>query len=178
MSLRRIQRKIHQIARQRADPLRPHRISFVCHGAGAHLVLLERLLHLLQIGQKTDVPGKLVGRLADSRQRGKNKIINLARIGLPAQSHRLVKSHLRRDQAIQLTDLLMIPLEQFHETCLRSGCPLHAAHRNAFDLLGDPFHVEREILQIESKAFSHGRQLRRLIVCEAEGGHILVFFRV
>ena len=72
----------------------------------------------------------------------------------------------------------MVAVEQFHEAGLSSGGSLDTAHGDAFDLFFDAFDVEREILKIERKALADGRQLCGLVMREAEGRHIFVFFRI
>ena len=106
---------------QAADPLRPHRVPLVGHGAGADLLRLERLEQLALVLQQPEVAGHL------GRPTGRCRSARPAPCCRPsgdrsARSPRtaLRKPSLRGDPPLQLADLVVVALRTARGR--RPGC--------------------------------------------------------
>jgi len=76
------------------------------------------------------------------------------------------------DALIQGLDLFVVAVEQLHETGLRSGRSLDSAHRETLDFGLYPLQIDKEVLAPQCCALPHGGELSRLVVGEAQGGHV------
>ena len=93
---------------ERANTLRPHRVALVRHGRGTDLVLLERFLDLLEVGEETDVGRDLVGSGTERGERAEDVDIDLARVGLAGDGVGVLKARELGDEAVELFDLSSI----------------------------------------------------------------------
>ena len=101
----------HQVAAQSADALTAHGVALVGHGRGTDLILLERLLHFLEVCQQADVGRHLHGRLAQTRHGGQDVVVHLAAVRLAADRHDLGKAHLGADVGLDGLDLGGVAVE-------------------------------------------------------------------
>ena len=56
----------HYVICKRSHSLGTHRISLICHGGRAYLMLLKRFLHFLHVLKKSYIVGKFMGGLSDA----------------------------------------------------------------------------------------------------------------
>ena len=136
----------HQVTAQGADALAAHGIALVGHGGRTDLVLFKGFLHLLEVGQQTDVGGHLHGTLAKPRHGRQHIVVHLAAVGLAADRHHLGEAHLRADIGFHGLDLGGIAVEQLHEAGLGAGGALDAAQRQLTDLMVDLFQVHVQLV--------------------------------
>ena len=170
-----ILRDVDDVARQRADTLRAHRVFLVRHRGGADLFGLERLVELLHVGEKPDVGGRLVAALRDVGQHVQDIGVDLARIRLARDGHTGGKAHLLRDHALERVDLLRVAAEQLEEARAGAGRALAAEKTQAPQLILEPVEIHDEILQPQAGAFAHGRRLGGLEMGVRQRGNIAVF---
>ena len=78
VSLRGVERQVHEVAGERTDSFGAHGVALVRHCAGADLVFLERLFDFLEVCEQTDVSGEFVCGLRDSGERGEHEVVDLA----------------------------------------------------------------------------------------------------
>ena len=175
--LRQVVGESHHVARERADSFAAHGVAFVGHGGGADLVLAERFLHLLQVGEETDVARHLVERRGDAGERGEDVVVGLARVGLSAHGDGLLEAHQLAHAAVQRHHLLLVAVEQLHERGLRPRGALHAAEGEVLDLVLQVLQVDHQVLVPQGRSLAHRHQLRRLVVREAQGRKGLVLLR-
>ena len=166
--------QVHDVAGKGCHPFTAHGIALVGHGAGAHLTFAERFLDLLHAGQQPHVGGHLRSGLGDAGKHAQDEIVDLAGVGLPRKEDHLVEAHGFGDAPFQLPALGVVAVEEFEETCLRSGGPFDAAEGELFYLALHPFQVEDEVLQVKGEALAHGGELGGLEVGEAQGGERFV----
>ena len=173
----RIQNIHHDVAGQRADTLRAHRIALVGHRRGADLCLLKRLLHLLEVLKKTNVRCHLHCRSRDTAERVQHKGIHLARVGLPGYRIAGSKAHLLCNHGIQTIHLLEIAVKQLQEGSLRSRGALAAKKLELGDCVIYFLQIKNKLIQPEACSLSDRRRLRRLEMCKAKRRLLLVLIR-
>ena len=172
---RAVQRQADQVARQRADAFAAHRVALVRHRAGADLLLAERLLDLLHVREQPDVVRHLGRTLGDAGKDRQHAVVDLARVRLAAQAHRMLESHLRGDHAVELAHLVAVAAEEVQVARLRPGGALRAAERQFVDGAVERGQVEHEVLDVEGEALAERGELGGLEVREAEHRHGFVF---
>mmetsp|Transcript_9839 Transcript_9839/g.17881 ORF Transcript_9839/g.17881 Transcript_9839/m.17881 type:complete len:374 (+) Transcript_9839:1062-2183(+) len=174
MRIRRARGQAHDVPAQRTAPLRPHGIALVRHGRTPDLVLGERLLHLLQVGEQSDVAAHLVRTLGDAAQEAQDVVVDLARVRLAAHGDGRFESHLVAHHLVESLHLVVIAVEEFEEGGLRPRRALDAAHWEVVELVRDAFVIQQQVLHPERASLAHRGELRRLVVREAQCGHVLV----
>ena len=112
-----------------------------------------------------------LGNARHNRQRGG---VDLARIGLARNGHGGAKPHFCRNQQIEALYLCLIAVEQAHVACLRARCSLDAKKRQGRVKLFERREVERELVQPQARALSHGGELRGLKMGVAQGREVFV----
>jgi hypothetical protein len=165
-----VQREDDDVPGQRVDALAAHGIALVRHGRRADLVLLERLLHLLEVPQQPHVVGELGGALRDPRQRRQARRVRLARVRLPRDAVHLVEPHLLGHQPVEALHALAVALEQVHERRLRPRGAAHPAEAQRVQAELHLLQVQQQVLDPERGSLADGGGLRRLEVREAQRG--------
>ena len=166
----------HQVAGQGADALAPHGVALVGHGGRTDLILLKGLLHLLEVGQQTQVGGKLHAALGNTGQRVEDECIHLAAVGLARDRDDglAVKTHLLGDGGIHGADLVGVALEQLHKGSLGAGGALDAAQLQGSQPVVDLVEVHHQLVGPQGGALAHGGGLGGLAVGVGHAGHVLV----
>ncbi len=159
---------------QGTDPLTAHRVALVGHRRGADLLLLERLLDFLAMGQQPEIGGRLVSTLRNARQDRRYLGIDLPRVGLAGDGVALVEADLAADQLFQSPDFGMVALEQVQETRLGAGCPLGPSGLQARQAVLELPEVQHQVVRPQTRPLADRRQLRRLQVGEAEAGQVAI----
>lgn len=98
--------KHHEVAGERADTLAAHRVTLVSHGGTANLILFERFLDFLQVGQETNIGSHLVAGSTEASQGVKNVNVDLTRVSLTADRVRFCETREFCHELIQLLDLI------------------------------------------------------------------------
>ena len=138
------------------------------------MILLERLLDLLAMGQQPQIGRHLVALWADAGEIAEDVGVDLPRIRLPADGVRGVEADLAADQFFQLAHLGVVAVEEFQEARLRAGGAFVAQGLEAGDAMLDFGQVHREIVRPETRPLADGRRLGRLKMGEPEAGQIAV----
>ncbi len=112
---RRVERERDDVARERADALRAHRVALVGHGGRADLAGLERLFELAVVLQQAQVGADLVRRLREARERVHDRVVLLARIGLARDELPPRETGAPREGGVELLDLRGVAVEEQQE---------------------------------------------------------------
>ena len=160
----------HQVARQAANPLAPHRVPLVRHRARPDLGRLEGLLYLLSAGEEADVRADLVRRGPEAAQPRDNIRVNLPGVSLPRHDEAAGEARLGRDQAVEGLDLVVVSVKQLEEGGLGAGGALHAAEPEPLARRPQVVLVHQQLLQPQTRPLAHRGQLGGLQVGEAQRG--------
>lgn len=95
----------HEVPREGADPLTPHGVSLVRHRTAPNLVLLERLLDLLQVGEQPDVGCDLVCRRGERGEGGEDVDVDLARVRLASDGVGILEARELGNERVERLDL-------------------------------------------------------------------------
>jgi hypothetical protein len=95
----------HEMPGEGANALATHGVALVGHGGGSNLVLLERLLELLEVGEETNVGGDFVGSGAERGEGAEDVNVDLARVGLSSEGVGLGEARELGDESVKLLDL-------------------------------------------------------------------------
>ena len=173
----RVQRIDADVARQGVDALTAHGVALVGHGRRADLALLERLLHLLEICQQTQVIGELARGLRNAAQHGNHLIVHLAGVRLPGHRHHLVKAHRRGNILLDRPDFRAVAAEELHEGRLCARRALAAQQRQGGQAVFQLAIVHVQFIQPQRRALADRRQLGGLQMRVRQRRHVLVLIR-
>jgi hypothetical protein len=95
----------HEVTGEGANTLGTHRVALVSHGGGSNLVLLERLLDLLEVGEKTDVGSDLVRGGTEGREGTEDVDVDLARVSLSSDGVSMLEAGELSDELVELLNL-------------------------------------------------------------------------
>jgi len=162
------------MASQGASTLAAHGVTLVSHCGASDLILLERLLDLLQVGQETDIGGNLVDGGTERGHGHQDIDINLARVGLASDGVVLLESGKLGNALIQILNLLVIALKESQEGTLGTGGAFDTAETEVFASAGQVAQVPEKLLNPEGGALADSGELSGLEVSESESGQVLV----
>lgn len=91
-----------------ADTLATHRVPLVGHSRTSNLVLLEGLLNLLEVGEKTNIGGDLMSGSSQGSEGTENVDVDLAGVGLSSDGVGLAEARELGDESIELLDLFSV----------------------------------------------------------------------
>ena len=163
-----------EVARERAETLRTHRVALVRHGRRADLVLLEGLLNLLEVGKETDVGGHLVHRGAERREGGEDIGVNLTRVGLATDGVGVREAKELSDALVESLDLGVVAVEEGKERGLGTGGALDTAEAEVVARTLEVAEVPEELLDPEGGTLADSGELGGLEVGEAESGEVAI----
>ena len=166
----------HHIIGERGDPLAPHGVPLVCHGRGPDLALLKGFLHLLEMLQKADIIGELMGALGNACQDIDHPGIYLAGIRLSGYRITIRKTHLSGYHPIRQTAFLMISVKKLQKAGLGTGRPLGPKQLHRIQHMIQILQIQAQLLQPQGRPLAHGRRLGRLKMGEGQCRLILVGF--
>lgn len=122
----------HEVARERAHALAPHRVPLVGHRARADLRRLKRLLDLLQVGEQPQVRRHLVRGRAEACQRCERVHVDLARVCLRRDWVRMLEAAQLRHARVERLDLSRSRERGPEGRNAMGGCgPCHGRHQRA-----------------------------------------------
>lgn len=163
-----------QVARERAQALATHGVALVRHGGRADLVLLERLLDLLQVGEQTDVGGHLVDGGTERGKGAEDIGVDLTRVGLASDGVGVAEARELSDALVESLDLLVVAIEEGEEGALGTGRALDATEAEVVTSTLEVAQVPEKLLDPEGGTLADGRQLSGLEVGETKGREVLV----
>ena len=125
--------------------------------------------------QKADIIGHLMCACRNTCKNIQDSCIYFAGIGLSGYRIAVLESHLFCDHRINLVDCLLIPFEQFQETCLCSGSSLGTQKFQCAHYIFQIFQIHQEFLCPESCTFTNCCRLCRLEMCKCKSWLFFVF---
>ena len=161
----------HHVICKRSHSLGTHRISLICHGGRAYLMLLKRFLHFLHVLKKSYIVGKFMGGLGDARQNVQHTAVHFSGICLSGNGIASVEAHLFRNLSVESLALLMVSLEQLHERCLGSRGSLGAEKLHGGKNVIQVVKVHNELVEPQGRPLAHGGRLCCLIVGVRKARH-------
>ncbi len=137
---------------------------------------LKGLFHLLEVGQQTQIGGKLHAALGNTGQCIEDEGIHLAAVGLAGNRNDgfRVKAHLLGNGGIHGADLVCVALEQLHEGSLGAGGALDAPQLQGCQTVVDLGKIHHQLVGPQGSALAHSGGLCGLAVGVGHAGHVLV----
>ena len=162
---REVGRQAGELAAQGRDALGTHGVALVGHGRAANLALLERLLHLLEVGQVADVAANALGRGAEGADSVGHAQVDLAGVGLGRNGVGRGKTGLLAEDLVELLDLVGVAVEELEEGGLGAGGALGASKLQSLADGLDVLEVHHELLDPLGSTLADGDELG-LFVCQ------------
>ena len=163
-------REVHDVTSEGADTLTSHGVTLVGHGrrtnlamkAGvtAYLILLEGFLHLLQVGQETDVARELVAGGSDTGEDREDVVVNLTGVRLTRHRNLTRESHQLTHTLVELLDLLVVSFKQVQEGGLGAGGALDATEGEVLVLVLQVLQIEEEVLGPQASTLTNSREMK------------------
>ncbi len=163
-------REVHDVTSEGADTLTSHGVTLVGHsrranlamkaGVTAYLILLEGFLHLLQVGQETDVARELVAGGSDTGEDREDVVVNLTGVCLTRHRNLTRESHQLTHALVELLDLLVVSFKQVQEGGLGTGSALDTTEGEVLVLVLQVLQIEEEVLGPQASTLTNSRAMK------------------